>query len=206
MADILPGLAGKKRRVALAANLDVAEAMAAVRATGDYGDLLVPKPVRFAHWGEYLAARLKGFADDPVLAADIPDLDAIVGRMNARLLALPDPEKCVVRGDIWPPNVMMDDDLRVTRLIDFSFTTRAGDTLMDLAAAVYFHDIANPHGPEDTRFLMDLIEARHGTAVRDRLGLYAVWFAFSFAFNHEITEVYAWCLGLIRKLGRNLAV
>jgi hypothetical protein len=96
----------------------------------------------------------------------------------------------------------VDDDLRVTGLIDFSFTTRVGDSLMDLAGAVYFQDIANPHGPADTRFLMDMIEARHGNGHRDRFALYATWFAFSFAFNHEMTEVYAWCLDLIRKFGR----
>lgn len=205
LAEILPGLTGERRRVALAAYLEVAEAMAGVRAAGDYGDLLVSKPVRCPHWGEYLAARLKGFADDPVLAGDIPDLDAIVGRLTARLLALPDPEKRVVHGDIWPPNVMMDDELRVTGLIDFSFTTRVGDTLMDLAGAVHFQAIANPHGPEDSRFLMDRIEARHGTGLCDRIALYATWFAFSFAYNHDMTEVYDWCLDLIRKFGREPA-
>lgn len=205
LAEILPGLTGERRRVALAAYLGVAEAMAGVRAEGEYGDLLVPEPVRCAHWGEYLATRLAGFADDAVLAGDVPDLDAIVGRLTARLLALPDPEKCVVHGDIWPPNVMMDADLRVTGLIDFSFTTRVGDSQMDLAGAVYFQDIANPHGPEDTRFLMELIEARHGTGIRDRFALCATWFAFSFAFNHQMTEVYAWCLDLIRKFGREPA-
>jgi aminoglycoside phosphotransferase (APT) family kinase protein len=205
MAEILPELDGERRRTALAAYLAVAEAMVAMRTEGDYGDLLLAQPLKRAHWGEYLAARLQGFADNAALASDIPDLEAIVGRLTARLLALPDPEKCVVHGDIWPPNVMMDDDLRVTGLIDFSFTTRVGDSVMDLAGAVYFLQIANPQGPEDNAFLMDLIEARHGPAVRDRFGLYAVWFAFSFAFNPEMTVVYAWCLDLIRQFGLDSA-
>ena len=34
---------------------------------------------------------------------------------------------------------MMDDDLRVTGLIDFSSTTRIGDTLMDLVGAAHFN-------------------------------------------------------------------
>lgn len=206
LAEILPGLEGDRRKAALTAYLAVAEAMAAVRTEAEFGDLLVANPVRRAHWGEYLAARLDGFADDPVLAADIPDFAAIVGRFRSRLLALPDPVKCVVHGDIWPPNVMMDDDLRVTGLIDFSYTTRVGDTLMDLAGAVCFQDIANPHGPEDTGFLMGLIEARHGTGLRDLMALYATWFAFSFAYDHEMTEVYAWCVDLIRKFGSDSAV
>ncbi len=199
MSEMLPGLDGTRRRTALAAYLAVAEAMAAVRVEGDYGDLLVAEPVRRAHWGEYLAVRLQGFAADEVLARDVPGLDAIVAGLTARLLALPDPVKCIVHGDIWPPNVMMDDDLRVTGLIDFSFTTRVGDTLMDLAGAVYFLQIDNPRGAEDAGYLMELIEARHGAAVRDLFDPYAVWFAFSFAYNHEAAVVYAWCLDLIRR-------
>ncbi len=66
-------------------------------------------------------------------------LKTIAARVRAQLLALPDPEKCVVHTDIWPPNVMMDDDLRVTGLIDFSSTTRIGDTLMDLLGAAHFN-------------------------------------------------------------------
>lgn len=100
---------------------------------------------------------------------------------------------------------MMDDDLRVTGLIDFSYTTRVGDTRMDLAGAVNFLAIGNPHAAEDTRFLLDLIAARHGPDMQDHFALYAVWFAFSFAYNHEMTVVYDWCLDLIRQFGRDSA-
>lgn len=98
LAEILPGLTGTRRRTALAAYLEVADAMAIARTDAEYGDILVSNPVRRPHWGEYLADRLRGFAGDAVLAADIPDLEAIVARLTARLLALPDPVKCVVHG------------------------------------------------------------------------------------------------------------
>lgn len=199
LQEMLPGLNGARREAALDAYLGVAEAMADVPAEGDYGDLLVPDPVRRAHWGEYLVVRLEGFAADEVLARDVPGLDAIVARLTASLLALPDPQKCVVHGDIWPPNVMMDEDLNVTGLIDFSFTTRVGDAVMDLAGALYFQQVGNPRAIEDTDYLLGLIEARHGAALRARFDLYGVWFAFSFAFNHDDAVVYTWCLDLIRR-------
>ena len=198
LSEDLPELEGARRRQALASYLAVAEAMAGVTVEGDYGDLLLAQPLRRPHWGEYLAERLQGFADDAVLAREVPGLDGIVARLRAQLLALPDPARCVVHGDIWPPNVMMDEDLAVTGLIDFSFTTRVGDTVMDLAGAMYFLQVANPRGAEDSAYLGALIAARHGAAVRERLDLYAVWFAFSFAFNHDDAVVHAWCLDLIR--------
>ncbi len=199
LAEILPELDGDRRTRALAAYLETAEAMAGVKAEGEYGDLLVPEPQRSLHWGDYLAKRLEGFAADEVLVREVPGCAAIAARLKAQLLALPDPEKRIVHGDIWPPNVMMDEDLRVTGLIDFSFTTRIGDTLMDLAGAAQFIRVGNPHAAEDFEYLSGLIEARHGGKLRERIGLYGVWFAFSFAYAHEEPVVFPWCLAMIRE-------
>ena len=199
MDAMLPGLSGARRRDALAAYLAAAEAMAAVTATTEtYGDLLKEQPLRTARWADYLVARLRAAVEDEVLAADVPGLAAIAAQLSARLEALPDPEKCVVHGDIWPPNVMMNDTLRVTGLIDFSFTTRVGDHVMDLAGAAHYLRIGNPHAAEDHAYLMQLIAERHGAEVVEWIGLYAVWLAFSFAYNHEDTLIYPWCLDLIR--------
>ena len=53
-------------------------------------------------------------AEDEVLAAAASGLDGIARRFVARLEAIPKPERYIVYGDIWPPNVMMNDDLQVT--------------------------------------------------------------------------------------------
>ena len=55
---------------------------------------------------------------------------------------------------------MMNEALRVTGLIDFSFTTRVGDHVMDLAGAAHFLRIGNPHAAEDYAFLMQSITER----------------------------------------------
>lgn len=196
--ELLPDLMGEPRRRALAAYLETAEVMQTVKAEGDYGDLLLPESLRCAHWGEYLARRLDAFADDAVLAANVPGYGEKVARLRAQVLALPDPEKCIVHGDIWPPNVMMDDALRVTGLLDFSFTTRIGDGVMDLAGALHFNRIGNPRAAEDFDYLTGLVRARHGAELQDLIGLYAVWFAFSFAYAHENRVVFPWCLEMIR--------
>ena len=199
MEAMLPGLSGARRREALAAYLTAAEAMAVVTATGEpYGDLLTEQPIRTARWADYLVARIRVAVEDEVLAADVPGLAIIAAQLIARLESMPDPERCVVHGDIWPPNIMMNDALQVTGLIDFSFTTRVGDHLMDLAGAAHFLRIGNPHASEDYAYLMQLIAERHGAEVVERVGLYAVWFAFSFAYNHEDTVIYPWCVDLIR--------
>jgi hypothetical protein len=46
--------------------------------------------------------------------------------------------------------------------------------------------------------LKRLILTKHGAEVMERIGLYAVWIAFDFAFNHDDAAVFAWCVNLIR--------
>lgn len=200
MAQMLSNLSGPKRHVALDAYLAAAETMAKLTTPGQaYGDLLIEQPLRRARWADYLIARLERAVADEALAADVPGLAGIAARLAARLDALPDPEPCVVHGDIWPPNVMMNDALKVTGLIDFSFTTRIGDHVMDLAGAAHLLALNNPHATDDHAYLMRSIAARHGHDAMERIGLYAAWLAFYYAFHHEDKDTYHWCLALIRR-------
>jgi Ser/Thr protein kinase RdoA (MazF antagonist) len=202
MAALLPALSGARREAALRAYLVAAEAMSAATVPGEaFGDLLLDQPRRCDKWSDYLTGRVRVAAADPVLAAAVPGLAGISDRFCARLDAIPDPVPCIVHCDIWPPNVMMNDDLEVTGLIDFSFTTRVGDHVMDLAGACHFLLATKASSQADHDFLKQLILERHGAEVIDRIGLYAVWFAFDFAFNHEDAGVFAWCTGLIREFG-----
>lgn len=199
MAALLPKLSGERRETALRAYLAAAEAMSGVVRAGEpFGDLLLDQPRRCDTWSDYLTGRVRAAAEDAVLADAIPGLAGIAERFVARLEAIPDPTRCIVHGDFWPPNVMMDDDLRVTGLIDFSFTTRIGDHVMDLAGACHFLLATKASSQADHDYLKQLILARHGAEVMDRIELYAVWFAFDFAFNHDDAAVFAWCANLIR--------
>jgi aminoglycoside phosphotransferase (APT) family kinase protein len=202
MAALLPRLSGERRAAAFRAYLAAAEAMSAVTVPGEaYGDLLLDNPRRSERWSEYLTARVLVAAVDEVLAAAVPDLAGIVRRYTARLDALPNPPKCVVHGDIYPANLMMNDDLQVTGLIDFSFTARVGDHVMDLAGACYYLTAYDLSAHADLDYVKQLILAKYGAEVIDRIELYAVWFAFDFAYNHDAVDVFEWCTKLIRGFG-----
>ena len=176
--------------------------MSTVTVPGEaFGDLLLDQPRRCDKWSDYLTARVRTAAKDEVLAAAVPGLAAIAQRFIARLEALPDPARCIVHGDIYPPNVMMNDDLQVTGLIDFSFTTRVGDHVMDLAGACYYLQVIEATSQADLDYLKQLILERHGAEVIERIDLYAVWFAFDFAYNHDAAVVFQWCANLIRGFG-----
>ncbi len=202
MSSLLRRLSPERRAEAFRSYLVAAEAMSAVTAPGEaYGDLLLDNPRRSESWSDYLTARVHVAAEDEVLAAAVPDLAGIVKRYTARLDALPDPPKCLVHGDIYPANVMMNDDLQVTGLIDFGFTTRVGDHVMDLAGACYYLTAYDLSAQADLDYVKQQILAKHGAEVIDRIELYAVWFAFDFAYNHDAADVFAWCAKLIRDFG-----
>ncbi len=204
MSALLPSLSGDRRAAALRAYLAAAEAMSIATAPGEaFGDLLRDQPRRSDSWSDYLTASVRKAAEDEVLAAAVPGLAQIARRFIARLEAIPEPARCIVHGDIYPPNVMMNDDLQVTGLIDFSFTTRIGDHVMDLAGACYFPLVVKACSRADHDYVKQLILAKHGTEVMDRVGLYAVWFGFDFAYNHDDAVVFAWCADLIRDFGAN---
>ena len=132
--------------------------MSTVTVPGEaFGDLLLDQPRRCDKWSDYLTARVRTAAKDEVLAEAVPGLAAIAQRFIARLEALPDPARCIVHGDIYPPNVMMNDDLQVTGLIDFSFTTRVGDHVMDLAGACYYLQVIEATSQADLDYLKQLI-------------------------------------------------
>ena len=199
MSALLPGLSGERRATALRAYLAAAEAMSVATAPGEaFGDLLRDQPRRSDRWSDYLTASVRKAAKDEVLAAAVPGLAGIARRFITRLEAIPDPARCIVHGDIYPPNVMMNDDLQVTGLIDFSFTTRIGDHIMDLAGACYYLLVTKASSQADLDYLKQMILAKYGAEVIDLIDLYAVWFAFDFAYNHDDAVVFAWCANLIR--------
>jgi aminoglycoside phosphotransferase (APT) family kinase protein len=72
-----------------------------------------------------------------------------------------DVEPALVHGDYFPGNVMMDDDLSVSGVIDWSFLTQSGDPRMDAAAAVLFLEIERPWCTEaDARLVENYLSSR----------------------------------------------
>jgi hypothetical protein len=60
---------------------------------------------------------------------------------------------------------------------------------MDLAGACHFLLATKSSSRVDHHDLKQLIQAKHGAEVIDRMGIYAVWFAFDFAINHDDAAV-----------------
>ncbi len=91
------------------------------------------------------------------------------------------PPKALVHGDYFPGNVLIDDDLRVSGLVDFSFWTVVGDPLLDVIGTPIFLEMNDEATAEDIAFVRRIILDRHGDAVLRPARFYRAYFAFAMA-------------------------
>jgi aminoglycoside phosphotransferase (APT) family kinase protein len=107
----------------------------------------------------------------------VPAPDLVLERFIDTVSAVGDVEPALVHGDYFPGNVMMDDDLTVSGVIDWSFLTQCGDRQMDAAAAVIFLEIERPWCTEaDARSVERYLTSRV-PELAAVLALYRVFYA-----------------------------
>jgi HAD superfamily hydrolase (TIGR01549 family) len=97
-----------------------------------------------------------------VLHAAVPDLDERAARVTSLLRAWAGDHHGVVHGDLNPGNVLVDEELRLTAVLDFGLLSLPGDPAFD--AAVTAH-VADMYGPEHL-----LVEQGYDAAVTRRFG------------------------------------
>ena len=62
-----------------------------------------------------------------VLRARVTNFDRKLARVHRLLEQVPPSPDRILHGDLVPANILVDDEFRVTALIDWSFLTTAGD-------------------------------------------------------------------------------
>ncbi len=131
--------------------LDVHEALAAVVPSPGLRMLPVlgeaqPLLVGHRHFPDALAAlverRLARTA--AVLAAVVPEVAALAGAVTGALRRMEDPQQGLVHGDLFGPNVLVDDRLAPTAVLDFGFLSTVGDPAFDAAVTAGVVDLYGP--------------------------------------------------------------
>lgn len=207
-ADVLPILTGDERNRALRSYLRVAEQVGRIRFPGrPFGEMLVSgKPLQCASWPQYLWERLQhtyrmSRAD---VEQDAPGVDAVLAYMQGALRLLEGfQDTCLVHGDYFPGNVFIDDQQNICGVGDFGYSTVVGDPRMDLAGAVVFLEVVDGYQPDDTAFLMQVVEERHGPGMARWIDFYRCYYSFYFSTcKADDPRTYAWCIGNLRSMTR----
>jgi aminoglycoside phosphotransferase (APT) family kinase protein len=201
--DVLPGLSGTDRERALDSYTDAAGALAVIELKDQpYGEFQFDDALQSTTWAGFLLARLdanyeRGRSD---LVEAIPDVDDIVDSLRARIGSLPDPPKVLVHGDYFPGNVLMDDDLNVTGLIDFGWLTVAGDPAMDLASAAIFLDVVRGHHASDPERVHARLLATFGESLAELIEIFRGWYAVRFSpYKADDQSLFAWCVKSLQR-------
>ncbi len=97
----------------------------------------------------------------------------------------------LVHGDYFYNNVLFDDKLNLTSMIDFSNSTMVGDYRMDVACAIMYFDLDEGLNS----YLTQLAKSNYGEEIEDIIKYYTAYQAFfqteSYLYNKGL---YKWCL------------
>jgi aminoglycoside phosphotransferase (APT) family kinase protein len=211
MASLLRELEGAQRETAFRNYVAAIDAFRSVSLLYiPYGHVLGTAPVRATDWRTFLRRSLAGFAarNRATITSEIGNPDALVAKAGAMVTAMPEhPPKVLVHGDYFPGNVMLDDDLDVSAVLDFGVFTVAGDPQLDLGVGYLTLELIDECGPDDAPFVRDLIVARHSKAIEPALRFYRAYLAFSMADPANAAppypRLYDWSLAQLRLLAED---
>ncbi len=206
LIDILPELSGERRRKALDAYLDGAEAIGALSFERPlYGEILADPPLQRPTWTAFLLDRADAALGTSTgyFADDVPDLDQVLAAVKRRIAALPaQPEPKLVHGDYFPGNVMIGDDLALSGVIDFGTLTVIGDPVMDVASAIVFIEVARKTVDlADVTYLTARALGKRSDGFIESIRAYREYYALRLAPYAKTGDprLYAWCVRSLRE-------
>ena len=201
-------LSGTERARAIAAYVSGAEATGRLLLPErPYGQILGAAPLTAGTWTGFFRRSLGHWLAEngATIAEATGDLAAVAGNALALLEALPErPAKGLAHGDYFPGNVLLDDGLAVSGLVDFSGFTLAGDPLYDTITAALFLEMIEEATADDVALARDLVMTRHGEAILDPGRFYRAYAAILMADPANAAPPYprlfAWSVANLRAL------
>lgn len=208
LADFLKTADHTRRDLALRNYLAACEAIHTVTLPeSPYGHVLAPEPMLASDWRTFLHESLASFLsrNRVTIAKEVGDPYELFDTVADTIATLPDlPEKCLVHGDFFPGNVLIDDQLNVSAVLDFGTYTVVGDPMLDLAVAYLTLEQIEESTTEDARYVRGLILERHGAEFAPALTFYRAYIAFSMAdpalAHPPYPRLYGWSVAMLKLL------
>lgn len=209
MSALLRELDGDQRRIALRNHIAAIDAIGTIALPDHpYGHLLIPDPVTADDWSTFARLSLARFLERnrATIAREVGDPDRLFAMALDLLPALPaQPPKVLVHGDYFAGNVLLDERLEVSAVIDFGVFTVVGDPVLDFASAYLPAEMTEESRPGDGPLILDAIVERHGASVLPAIRFYRAYFAFCMADPANAAEPYpklfGWSIAMLKALG-----
>jgi serine/threonine protein kinase len=130
------------------------------------------------------------------LRRSVPNFDQIYERIVKHLLRQEGEEMQAVHGDLCPENILLDEQGKVTAVLDWGMMSLFGDSTLDASFACGIYNMYGPHHRQVDEIFLKACEVRLGYS-RERLLLYRALYAIiqSNAFSETGNDGhYAWCI------------
>jgi aminoglycoside phosphotransferase (APT) family kinase protein len=205
----LPNLRGEPRRTAISRFVSGAGALAKITYDSQpYGHVLARDPVRAETWIGFLVASLDRMIarHGTTIAAEVGDPAALRAAAMALSAGIDErPPKTLVHGDYFAGNVLIDDALAVSGLVDFSSYTLVGDPAYDLLTAPIFLEMINETTPADFALAQHIARTRTGKDPRPA-AFYRAYAAFAMADPlfalPPYPRLYPWAIANLKRLAK----
>ncbi len=166
------------------------------------GELFHEPPVRRTSWPDYLVERglLQISKAGNAFAAEVPGLTDVVAKFEDDVRRVEGVAPGLVHGDYFPGNVLVGDDLEVTGVIDFGWSTLVGDPRLDAVCASVFLEVDREWSTQaDADFVRAHIR-ECAPGVDDVFDLYRTFCAVHFSFViHYGIPLYKWCVRALQQ-------
>lgn len=149
--------------------------------------------------GALLERRVELFGDQ--LRARVADFDDLYGLVTDSLRMMRERPTAVVHGDICGVNILVDDELRPTALLDWGFLSTAGDPAFDASVAAGIFDMYSDSAGAVDADLVDYFGRRLDIAT-DHLLAYRAAYAIATSNAYDPTGRdghFAWCVRALHR-------
>jgi fructosamine-3-kinase len=204
MSAVLPTLTTERLDAIMQRYLTAALALSRIQAPAGFDRYKLFDPDRLScrrkgDWHQFLARYLthKLAQVTPYLSRDVPRFTAKVQQLRAVLSQPYGDDYRLIHGDFFPGNLLINDEHRITALLDFGLLTMYGDTLFDLATGWVFFDMYDElKARARDRYLAMLLD-RLGENVRGKLYRYVLIYSILSANTYSSNcsdGHYHWCV------------
>lgn len=150
-----------------------------------------------AFWRARLHNALTHSGVQPFFIRDVPQWDALIHYLQAQLHVPYTGAYGLVHGDFYPGNVLVDENIRICGVFDFSEQTMWGDPLYDVATSWVWFDMYNELDRDLRSQYQTMLHERIGSDALRRCELYVALYSVISANHFDATcqdGHYHWCV------------
>jgi aminoglycoside phosphotransferase (APT) family kinase protein len=154
-------------------------------------------------WGDAIAALVDRRADQYAdqLRTSVQGFDTKLSRITTSLRAIVDTPLTLIHGDLAAANILVDESVRPTAVLDFGFLTMAGDPAFDAAIAAVIFNMYGPHAQDIEDQLTRAVIERFDYP-SERLTLYLLAYALITSNAYDPTGKdghFEWCVNNLNR-------